>query len=253
MKKIQPRFVVCILGMWKNFREVEATVGQVGGAGFQIDREFSQLESDDRMVDAFEFSADRVTPSMTEADLEAIENHSAVAYILSPPLPANLATELASRALSLIAALLQSGGVAAKVESSGIAHGRERWLALAAENACDAKQSGAVRGKSLVEAFVRRPIGDEDDEVYYSCGMHLLGHRDIEVESSIKVSTAIRCIDVLALQQLSDGGEATLRDGGAFRLKPTDRPWQLEYGPCERYEEDDFLFNPYGYIRIVDE
>ena len=29
--------------------------------------------------------------------------------------------------------------------------------------------------------------------------------------------------------------------------------WVRRFRPCERYEEDEFLFNPYGYIRLEPE
>jgi hypothetical protein len=224
---------------------------QVGGSGFALDRENSLLESDDRMGEAFDISYDRVSPTMTDADWQAIENHSAVAYILTPPIPAKTALDISRRALLLIGALLKAGGVAAKGESSGIAHGRDRWLRLAAEctNAATTGDERSLRS-ALFGAWVRRPIEDEDDGVYYSCGMHLLGKRDIEVDTSLDVVTAVKCMDRLGLYLLDNKAPKPVRDGSSFKLGATDPRLVIHFCDCTRYEEDDFSFNPYGYVRL---
>jgi hypothetical protein len=251
MAETIPRFVLCVLGTWRGFDKVEATVARVGGSGFEVDHEFSQLEPDDRMADAFDAFYDRVSPSMTDADWQAVENHTAVAYVLSPPAPAKMAVDISRRALSLIVALLETGGVAAKAESSGIAHGRDRWLGLAAD-CVDAAKKGDEHGQraALYRAWVRRPIQDDDEGVYYSCGMHLLGKRDIEVDTSSDINTAVQCIDLLGLHLLDDTAQRPVSDGGGFRLRGTGPRRVMRFGPCTRYEEDDICFNPYGYIRL---
>jgi hypothetical protein len=51
------------------------------------------------------------------------------------------AVALSGQALSLTAAILRAGGVAAKGESAGIAHGRNCWLELAS-NLAHAREKG---------------------------------------------------------------------------------------------------------------
>ena len=249
---VLPRHVICVPGKWRDLDEVEAIVRPWSDSGFQVDREFSQLSPDIRMVDAFEASYDRVSPTMTADDWRAIQEHTAVAYVLSPPIPKGQAEKISAEMLLATAALLRGGGVAAKGESAGIAHGRERWLQLAA-NLASARENGDAHaeGASFYWAWVRRPIFDEDEGVHYTCGMHLLGERDIEIESSLNLRAALEWIDLLGLYLMCDKPKRPLKDGEGFRLEDDGPRRVMRLRSCERYKEDDFMFNPYGYIRLM--
>lgn len=247
MATVTPRHVLCVLGSWKSFGPLEELLDAFG-QGFLLDRDYSQLEPDERMPQAFEASHDRVNPSMTDDDWEAVRNHRAVAYILSPPLEPDSADEMSGQALLLVATLLRAGGVAAKGESSGIAHGRARWLQLAEALGKAAEDSDLLEfAATLYGAWVRRPLGDEDDKVLYTCGMHLLGQRDLEIDWSTPIDEALGWVDLLGLSLLTG---QDLGDGEAFQADDDGPSRTLRFGPCERYAADDFLFNPYGYIRI---
>lgn len=239
------RHVVCLLGGWSDFARVEEIVR--AAPGFSFDREYSMLEPDDRMEDAFEASRDRVVPSMTEADFEAIAGHRAVAYVLSPPLAPDKAQEVSAAMLGLTAALLESGGVAAKSESAGIAHGRARWIELArAARASDRLE----RASALMAAWVRRPLDDEG--MLYTCGMHLLGEPDVEVEDPASPEEAVEWMDLLGLYLLAEKPAAGIRAGEGFR-RGADGPRKvMQLVTCERYESDDFFYNPHGYLRLTD-
>ncbi|MGY0505249.1 hypothetical protein [Luteimonas sp. e5] len=217
-----PRHVICVLGeqgFLGNAEEVVASFGK----GFEVDLEYSEEAHDGRMPRAFDVCRDRVDPSMLTEDWVAVDAHESVVYILSPPLPQETALETSADALALTSALLQSGGLAAKSESAGIAHGKSRWLALASS------ASGGDR-RALAAAWVRRPIVDGDE--FYSCGMHLLGHPDVshrEVgDEMARVQAMDRAIDGL------------LRGDGPHAPSI----------PSTRHDEDDLYFNPYGYIRV---
>jgi hypothetical protein len=243
--------VICVLGNWRDLDEVDAIVRENGFSGFELDLEFSQLSPDDRMMDSFDASYDRVSPSMSEEDWNAVETHGAVAYVLSPPIRKKHAADISGRALLLTAALLRGGGVAAKGEGAGIAHGRSRWLELAEEFA-QAKEDGDTHteGATLYWAWVRRPMIDDDEAVYYSCGMHLLGLCDIEIETSLDLADAIEWMDLLGLYLAGDRPTRPLKDREGFRLKDEGPRRVIRLRPCERYQDDEFMFNPYGYIRL---
>ena len=116
-----PRHVLCVLGAWLDFEHVEAAAQ---AAGFEFDHEYSQLEHDERMQVAFQSSARPTDSTIEEADWDAIGSHTAVAYLLSHPMPADDAKEISGRALLLAAALFDKGALAIKSESAGLAHGR---------------------------------------------------------------------------------------------------------------------------------
>ena len=86
---------------------------------------------DERMSGAFRASSLAADPSLTAADLAAIDEHEAVLYLLSANFGAGAALSEARRMLTLGGRLLEAGGTAMKCESAGIAHGRERWRVLA--------------------------------------------------------------------------------------------------------------------------
>lgn len=249
MTTVIPRHVICVLGKWRDLDGITATIQRTDG--FELDRQFSQLSPDTRMAAAFDACYDRVAQSMTENDWRAVREHTAVAYALSPPIPREQAAEISGLALLLTAALLQAGGVAAKGEGAGIAHGRAQWLKLAADfsRACEHGDTWA-QGAILYRAWVRRPIVSPAEAVYYSCGMHLLGKPDIEIDSSLDVTAAIEWIDLLGLYLAADRPTRPLKDGEGFR--PTDEGPRriMRFRSCQRYEEDEFIFNPYGYIRL---
>ncbi len=248
---IHPRHVLCVLGHWDSFAPVHAIVDSVSPE-FTLDLDYSQLESDKRMKDAFKASVDRNSPTIHGAEWRTIDSHSAVAYILSPPIKKAEAESIAATALLLVAELLNVGGIAAKSESAGLAHGRDRWLDLAREYRKAHKQGDAhTASAALYRAWVQRAIHDEDSHSLYSVGMHLLGHRDVELGDDLDVSDAVKWIDLMGLYLVADKPKRALKSGEGFRLSDSGPRRIIELDDCERYAEDDFFFNPYGYVRLV--
>lgn len=244
-----PRHVVCILGRWKNFDALEEVLREPEAEGFSLDEEFSILTRDPRMKRAFEVSVDRVSRTFTDDDERSVLEHTAVAYVLSPPLTRDEAQSLSARTLRLVARLFDAAGaVAVKGDSAGIAHGRAAWMNLARRH--DAGDALA-RAAALASAWVRRPLGDEDRDVVYSCGMHLLGEPDVEVPATMSPLEAVRWIDALTMYQLSEAPPEGIRDGETFRPSDTDVRRKVTRVACERYEDDDFFFNPYGYYALA--
>lgn len=251
--KILPRHVICVLGNWSSFAPVQATIASVS-PGFTLDLEYSQLEPDKRMTDAFKASLDCNQPTIHGAEWRTIDSHSAVAYVLSPPIKKAKSESMAATALLLVAELLNKGGVAAKSESAGLAHGRDRWFELARQYH-KAIQEGDEHSASaaLYRAWVQRAIHDEDTGSLYSVGMHLLGHRDVEIDDDLDVPDAVKWIDLMGLYLVADKPNRELRNGQGFRLSDNGPRRIIEIDDCQRYANDDFFFNPYGYVRLVED
>lgn len=242
----QSQHVVCLVGAKLDMDHLTEVVARVGGPGFELDGEYSQNEPDPRMVEAFEVSADRVVPSFTDKDRAAVAEHRGVAYVLGPSTTAGEAFAASRRMLAVIAALLDEDVDAVKTESSGIAHGRDRWLQLAEVAAAATDRAG--QAPAVFSAFVRRPLSS--GLVYYSCGMHLLGEADVEITAADD-DRGLEWMDGLAGYLLVDRGSGRIRDGDTFGLRVDSPRRVLRYRACTRYREDDLFYNPWGYWRLA--
>ena len=97
-----------------------------------------------------------------------------------------------------------------------------------------------------------------DGEVYYSCGMHLLGEADVELAPG---STAepepelllewVTTMEIASYYLLTEQPEHGVQDGEGFRIAQDAPRWIMNRMECERFEEDDFFHNPYGYWRLT--
>lgn len=244
---IGPRNVLCAVGAWKSFNELAELVVDIAGTGVTLDRDESVNDRLPGLEKAFALAADRVDPSFLPVDEAAVRTHTAVAFIVSAPLARHQAAVQARTMLRLVSALLGMGGATAvKCESSGIAHGRARWLELARTAAVGTPRE---RDTALVEAWVRKPL--TDGKVTYSCGMHLLGHPDVELPARMPEHLAVSWIEAVGRRSLDlESGE--LRNGTTLEVhgQPLRRAHRRA---CDRYPEEDLFHNPYGYWDLTDE
>ncbi|MFF0479635.1 hypothetical protein [Streptomyces sp. NPDC004284] len=179
--------------------------------------------------------------------------HESVVYVLSAPVSPATAWDISRRALAVTAALLTAGATAVRNEAGGVTWGRAQWLELAA-----AAGSGTADvfelATALRQAWVTPVL--EDDGVLHSRGMHLLGEADVELapERPIEPESLEGWADTmgaLAYYLLSSQPGRRVHDGDGFRIRPGATRWVLRKVACERYGEDSFAFNPYGYWRLV--
>jgi hypothetical protein len=253
---VTPRHVLCAVGVGLDPDVISRVVEEAGGGDFELD-EFQQ-EPDLRMREAFDaaLASRQVTgdDGFGESDWAAVDAHDSVAYVLSPPISQATGLDVSRRALAVTAALLANGATAVKNESSGVACGRERWLDLASEAAA-AETVDDLAG-ALVRAWVVPMI--YDGEVYYSCGMHLLGEADVELaHGTTGVPEPKLLLDWMATMQiasyylLTEQPEHGVQNGEGFRITQDAPRWIMNRVECERFEDDDFFHNPYGYWRLT--
>lgn len=244
---VLPRNVLCVLGTWTSYAALARVLRDF--PAYELDDLASRFEPDPRMMSAFESAADRVRPSLQRDDRAAVMAHRSVIYLTSPRLPGEAAQELSLETLALVARLFEAGATAIKGESSGIAHGAAHWKTLARRAAAaHARGDKLERASALYAAWVRRPIRDK--QILYSCGMHLLGERDVELGPGDHKSDDLGWMDLLALYLLAEKPGRGLSDGEGFRQRPDGERRILRLTTCERYPPDDFAFNPYGYWQL---
>jgi hypothetical protein len=231
-----PRHLICALGPDLDTL-VAAARSFAAGTPFSVDTDYSVDEADDRMVDSFGVCWDRVHPrAWTDADEQAVADHAAVMYALSPSLEQHQTVAASLDAIRFAAHLLEHGATAVKAESAGVAHGAARWRELARSIG---GASERARARIARIAVTKRPLGG--DRYYESVGHHLVGLPEVYVAKATGLTDrgAVAILDAVADELAADGIDAVVARHGA-RLERTS-PY-----------EDGFTFkiNPYGIIEL---
>ncbi|SOD75341.1 hypothetical protein SAMN06272781_3145 [Streptomyces sp. 1222.2] len=250
---VTPIHVLCAVGVGLDPEILTRAVEEAGAGEFTVEE--VQHEPDPRMREAFDaaLGARRATQDdeFGDGDWAAVDAHDSVAFVLSPPMSQFSAFEVSRRALAVTAALLTNGATAVKNDSSGVACGRERWLALA-DRAAAAENIDEL-AIALCEAWVVPAMLDGD--AFYTCGMHLLGEADVELVPGRAVEPELlpewlTTMDVARYYLLTEQPSHGIRDGEGFRITPDARRWIMHRVECE-LEEDDTFHNPYGRWRLT--
>ncbi len=241
---VKPRHVLCFLGKDESLLHLPKAVAKsIADFNFEIDRTYSQAKPDPHMERSFAVCWDRVFPNAwSAADEAAVLNHQAVLYVLSPPMEQQKAVAYSAAALRIVEEMIEAGATAVKGESSGVAHGLERWRSLGDQARKGAKTSQGLGmtlavAKACRLAFAKRPLGG--DRYYETVGYHLVGLPEIHVAKSRGNEwSAVMLMEEIANAMAERGIEATLRDRKFALSREQD------------YAEGDFKFNPYGIVRI---
>ncbi|VUD63074.1 hypothetical protein TDB9533_03169 [Thalassocella blandensis] len=133
--------------------------------------------------------------------------------------------------LLFVAEAFKLGALAIKGESSGIAHGKLRWLELSERSKEPENQLS-----SLYRAWVRLPISD--DSKLYSVGMHLIGMKDAEINNG---DSSIDDLDMFLLYLVVDLAEPNIKNGQTFSKDNESTVYTIKGIDCNRYESDDFF------------
>lgn len=242
-----PKIVLCVLGD----AELASRCGPVLEAE-GVEHEW--YPRDERMMSAFQASASQCDPSLMESDLAGIAGHSQVLYVLSKNFTAQDGPSVGRAFLRLGRRLLEAGAVAMKCESSGVAHGRARWLELA----------GAVDSTdpwpALLRSYVQLPLQSNDDR--YTCGMHLIGQPDLVASGALlhegygpaedPMRNAVDLFRAFAYYLLAECLPGRFASGHTFSLDATSPRFRVLWEECTGYDEDDFFFNPFGRWRFAE-
>jgi len=251
---VLPRHVLCFLGGSDGLASLRKTAQSAidqFAEGFSIDETYSQDGEDERMERSFAICWDRVAENgFNEADERAVSEHGSVLYVLGPHVGAENTVAVSATALRVVRFMLDGGALAAKGESAGVAHGRDRWEELA-NQAQEATISNDILTLASIcrLAFARRPIGDPTaGESMETVGFHLVGLPDVVIQNvkladpgmytnSAQVEIA-GFIDTLATEMAENGVAKTVA--------------RKHYSlfDDERHDDDSYKFNPFGVVTI---
>lgn len=180
-------------------------------------------QSDADLVSAFELAGQN---KITDATLQQIARHQQIVY-LTTDTGYNSCLQIAK----LARVLLNIGGIALKVETAGVAHEKDRWLAL--YNSHDVFD--------IYSLFVALIEGDND---YYSCGMHNFGKADVAIAKTEDVGLAIYVMNVFNYYRLTE--TPIIQDGHTFQPDIESPTYRLNWTTDNEYETDSLLYNSYG-------
>jgi uncharacterized protein YegJ (DUF2314 family) len=182
---------------------------------------------DPRMAESFKIAGQGKMPASC---LEEISRHSAVLYL---HFPLEIVAQR-DRLLKFTKLVRELGGMAVKLESSGIAHTWEAW---------EARLTG-----SLFDLYCAAVVLVGDQDVYYSCGMHHFGLPESAVSRTVDVESAADLMNRFNFWRIND--RPTLASGETFSLS-ADRPaFRLRLEPDSRHPADDLFHNPAGVWRL---
>ncbi len=232
---MKPELVLCIPGPWKDRAELVGRIVALAPLGDymmvgqllahipakdHVEIEF--CERDERMERAFSAAAQGRISNKT---LSEIGDHASVAYL---HFPLDISGQ-AARMKTFSTVLRQAGGFAVKVESAGVAHEWDRWLALLGGTAFDLYCSVVVL------------IGDENE--CFSCGMHHFGLRDVEVPAALGLNDAAKLMNRFNLYQIEESPKTA--SGHTFSVV-RDAPWYRIAAREDDRHPDSFHHNPHG-------
>lgn len=230
-----PRIVIGIPGIWPDRSDIVAAIAKHSGgylfAGMMlmhIDTKWSCTleiyDHDPEMRPAFEAAGGG---RLAESELNAIEQHTTTIYLIAD----GGSFENALNLVYAANALLKCGGIAVKIESTGVAHSATRWSELADDGL----------PLAVLNAFVTY-VGDDGE--FYSCGMHSIGHRDAVVVADISPKDAANLLHQFLRYIAFE--EPTIHDNETFSVNEDAPKYRVCKSPCTMFPADDLFYNPYG-------
>jgi len=233
------KIIIGVPGTWATRTDIVTSIAQRSGgfifAGLVLmdtstKRGFTLevYEHDAQLHEAFRIASGG---RISDSDIAAIAQHRHTLYCLS----SGVSLEAARQMLRIGVGLLGAGGLAVKVESSGVAHSAAQWRELAAsEHLFD-----------VYTAFVTL-IGGRD--CFYSCGMHAFGLPDAAVPRDLDAQAAAQLLNVFNHYLLAE--RPSLTDGHTFSVAADAPRFRLRKSACDTYEPEHAFHNPYGLWRF---
>jgi hypothetical protein len=234
------RIIIGVPGAWATQKDVVTSIARHSGgfifAGLVImdttTRQGFKLEiyeRDPKLHEAFRIAGGG---RISDAEIGAIEKHVHTLYCSS----SSISLDAARQMLNFGVGLLNAGGLAVKVESSGVAHSPARWRKFAASNDLF----------DIYTAFVTL-IGGKD--CFYSCGMHAFGLPEATVPRDLDAKDAAQLLNTFNHHLMAD--KPLLADGHTFSVAADAPRFKLRKMACDSYELEHPFHNPFGMWRLT--
>jgi hypothetical protein len=237
---MENEIIVCIPGTWEDRTKfIESVVASTSGefmfAGMilahpkgndHVELEF--YDAHDQIAEAFEFGGQG---KLSDATLDQIAEHRSVVYL---HFPFDIASQK-ERMVKFTEVLSRSGGIAVKIETSGIAHDWARWFEL-------------LRSDNPFDTYCASVVLVGDEHFYYSCGMHNFGLPDAQISNRFDAVEGADLINRFNYWQIVE--KPVLKAGHTFSLTENSPHFRLELSKDKRHSEDDLFYNPNGLFEL---
>ncbi|MBT2647774.1 DUF4261 domain-containing protein [Bacillus sp. ISL-34] len=229
------QIIIGIPGKWKDRTELIQTVASqsegyllAGNVFHNSDENITfQAEIHDyepTLKESFSYAS---KDAFSARALEEINDHTFTVYIIADVSDTGTVIEL----IDAGAAILRAGGMAVKIETSGIAHSKEAWLHL--------HHSPDIL--SVYAHFVTI-IGEED--YYCSFGMKAFGLPDAVTLNTMSPKEAAALLNTFNYYHV--GERPLFKNGETFSIQQDAPDFILTGLQDFRYEEGHPFYNPFG-------
>lgn len=230
------KVIVGIPGPWESREEIVTQIAGTCGPRFLFagtllydseDKDHVEMEIyeyDEILENAFRTAG---KGKISQEVMKQIDSHKHMIYLLFDRENPGLRSHL----LKFTKVIRDIGGIAVKVETSGVAHEFEKWNELLSD-------TGTF---SLYTALVTL-VGD--DEYYFSCGMHNFGLPDCCISVKEDINDAVYTMNVFNDYQLAE--KPDLEDGDTFSVTEEAPHYKLRLKEDFIYGEDEYFGNSQG-------
>ena len=239
----KPKTILCIPGNWNDRTEIVTAIAENNmnefifagmvlmnlktNKGFELEI----YERDDRMKDSFKFAG--MVNRVSEEFLKKIDKHKFVVYLSAETGDLKSATEIAEAGN----AILKSGGIGIKVETTGKAFTKEHWTELLSD----------FEESNLYQMYVLDSISDGKGTTY-TCGMHNLGLKDSIVYNE-DFQESVNLLSIFGYYQLVDKPE--IQSGQTFSTDMESPIFEINEERNQPNIGDELFENPYGMWKLT--
>ncbi|WP_299459873.1 hypothetical protein [uncultured Microscilla sp.] len=235
--------VIGVPGYWKSHEEIPKLIAACNDnficAGSTLintkTQAFFELEVYDHDPDLKISYAYCGRKTFTDEDIQAVDKHTCTVYIIGEAGTPAFASEL----LKAGGALLNAGGIAVKIESSGVAHLKKDWQRL-------------IENNELIDLYRAFVTIVKDHHFYLSYGMQVIGYPEGQVffigDNGVN-DGQLQVLDVFLVSLLMD--DLQLANDHTFALTTEKPKYVLKHVYYDKYPEDDLFFNPHGVWQLT--
>ncbi len=240
--KTKPRTILCIPGNWKSRTEIVTAIAENNmnefifagtillnlktNQGFELEI----CERDDRMKESFKWAG--IINRVSAEFLNMVDNHKYVIYLSAETGSLDSAKSISEAGN----AILKSGGIGIKVETTGKAFTKENWTKLLTD----------FEESNLYQMYVLDSISDGKG-MTYTCGMHNLGLKDSIVYNE-EFQDSVNLLSIFGYYQLIDKPE--IHSGQTFSADMDSPIFEITEENNQPNNGDELFQNPYGMWKL---